>query len=130
MLNSYEASVVKAKNLFNRGRQQKLSEFAEGRYDLMTTRFSGGCICGAIRYECSAEATATGKCHCRDCQRATGSAFAAAFVVPRDAISITGDVKYFDLKGDNGSLVRRGFCPVCGARLFGKSAARPDFMTS
>lgn len=86
----------------------------------MPTNFTGGCMCGAIRYECSTEPIVTGNCHCRDCQRATGSAFAAAILVPRSAVTITGDVKYYDVKGDSGGIVSRGFCPNCGSRLFGK----------
>ncbi|WP_409878663.1 GFA family protein [Dendronalium sp. ChiSLP03b] len=57
----------------------------------MAERIRGGCMCGAIRYECSAEPIAMGNCHCRDCQRATGSAFAAALLVPSSAVTITGD---------------------------------------
>jgi hypothetical protein len=38
-------------------------------------------------------------------------------------VSITGEVKYYDVTGDSGSIVQRGFCPNCGARLFGKAAA-------
>ncbi len=86
----------------------------------MKTPFTGGCMCGAIRYECTAEPIATGLCHCRDCQRATGSAFAAGLVVPRSAVTITGEVKYYDVIGDSGGIVSRGFCPNCGSRLFAK----------
>ena len=91
----------------------------------MTTRFTGGCMCGAVRYECGTDPIAMGNCHCRDCQRATGSAFAAAVLVPVSAVKITGEVKYYEVIGDSGGIVRRGFCPNCGARLFGRSAASP-----
>lgn len=90
--------------------------------------FTGGCMCGAIRYECSAEPLAMGICHCRDCQRATGSAFAAALIVPRSAMTITGEVKYHGVTGDSGNLVSRGFCPRCGSRLFG-TPANPDVIS-
>lgn len=89
----------------------------------MATRFNGGCICGGVRYQCEAEPIAAGNCHCRDCQRATGSAYAAALLVPTGTVNITGEVKYYDVTGDSGSIVRRGFCPTCGARLFGNPAA-------
>ena len=93
----------------------------------MTTRFTGGCICGAIRYECVADPIAMGNCHCRDCQRATGSAFAAAILAPTSTVNMTGgEVKYYEVIGDSGAIVRRGFCPNCGARLFGNPAASPD----
>lgn len=86
----------------------------------MKVPFTGGCLCGNIRYECSAEPLYMGNCHCRDCQRATGSAFAAAMLVPRNAVTIVGEVKYHEVTGDSGSLVGRGFCPNCGSRLFSK----------
>ncbi len=82
----------------------------------------GGCMCGSIRYECSAEPIVTANCHCRDCQRATGSAFASGFLVRREAVTIVGNVKYYDATGDSGQIISRGFCPNCGSRLFGKRA--------
>ncbi|MBW4537165.1 MAG: GFA family protein [Pleurocapsa minor HA4230-MV1] len=93
----------------------------------MKLPFTGGCMCRAIRYECSAEPIMMGNCHCRDCQQATGTAFAAAMLVLRDAVTITGDVKYYDVTGDSGSIVSRGFCPNCGSRLFSKPPI-PEFM--
>lgn len=94
----------------------------------MATPFTGGCMCGAVRYECSAEPVMTANCHCRDCQRATGGAYASVFFVPRNAIKIIGEVKYYDVKGESGNTLSRGFCPTCGSRLFGKPAVMPDVM--
>ena len=51
----------------------------------MSTPFSGGCACGAIRYERTAEPAISLNCHCRDCQRASGSAFAPIRRVPTSA---------------------------------------------
>jgi hypothetical protein len=86
----------------------------------MNIPFTGGCMCGAMRYECTVAPLFMGNCHCRDCQRATGSAFAAGMLVPRDAVTIVGDVKYYDVIGDSGSVVGRGFCPNCGSRVLSK----------
>ena len=94
----------------------------------MATRFAGGCMCGAVRYESDADPIAMGNCHCRDCQRATGSAFAAAVLVPVNAVSISGEVKYYEVVGDSGAIVRRGFCPNCGARLLGKPTASSNLI--
>jgi hypothetical protein len=77
-------------------------------------------MCGTIRYACSAAPVFMVNCHCRDCQQATGTAFAAGLLVPRDAVKIAGDVKYYDVVGGSGSIVGRGFCPNCGAYLFSK----------
>jgi hypothetical protein len=62
-------------------------------------------------------------CHCRDCQQATGTAYAAGVLVPRDSVTITGAVNYYDVVGDSGKAISRGFCPNCGSRLFGKRAS-------
>ena len=94
----------------------------------MSSSLTGGCQCGAVRYECTAEPLFTGNCHCRDCQRSTGSAYVPALAVPARALKITGDVKYYDSRADSGHTFSRGFCPNCGGRLFGKTSAMPRFM--
>lgn len=92
----------------------------------MAAKISGGCICGAVRYECAADPVMTANCHCRDCQKAGGGAFAPALAVPAQALKISGEVKYYDTKSDSGHNVSRGFCPNCGARLFGKPSRMPE----
>ena len=57
---------------------------------------AGGCMCGAVRYELNAAPIFMGNCHCRDCQRANGAAYNPAIGVPRSAMKITGDVKYYE----------------------------------
>jgi hypothetical protein len=94
----------------------------------MATSTKGGCMCGAVRYECTAEPIFMGNCHCRDCQQASGSAYAAAIGVPQSAVKITGNVKYYESKADSGQLAKRGFCANCGARLFALPPFAPDLM--
>jgi len=82
----------------------------------MPTPFSGGCACGAIRYECSAAPLLPMNCHCRDCQRASGSAYAALLHVPVAAFTLTqGTLKYHRRTGESGNTLDRGFCPECGS---------------
>ena len=94
----------------------------------MAKSFQGGCSCGAVRYECSADPVFTANCHCRDCQRASGGGFVSVLGVPSAALAISGNVKYFDVKGDSGNPVSRGFCPDCGSRLFARSQAAPTLI--
>jgi hypothetical protein len=82
----------------------------------MPTNFTGGCLCGAIRYECSADPVFAGNCHCRDCQKASGSPFASGMGVPATAVKITGNVKYHDSQADSGRTFTRA--------AFARSAAR------
>jgi hypothetical protein len=91
----------------------------------MSNSLTGGCQFGQVRYECSADPVFTGNCHCRDCHQATGGAYVPALVVPAHALKITGEVKYYDSRADSGNTFSRGFCPNCGARLFGKSSGMP-----
>ena len=76
----------------------------------MGDQLTGGCLCGAVRYECSAKPLLAGNCHCRDCQRSSGSAFVAVMVVPASSLRIDGPVKYYDSKADSGNNFTRGFC--------------------
>ena len=93
----------------------------------MTPEFTGGCMCGAVRYECADDPIAMGNCHCRDCQRATGSAFAAAVLVPVSAVRISGEVKY----SKSPAIAVRLFI-AASARIVapGCSANRPRRQTS
>ena len=95
----------------------------------MPVPFSGGCACGAIRYECTAEPVYMGNCHCRECQWVSGGAHTSSLLVPADAVTITGEVKYHERTGDSGNTVRKGFCPTCGSPLFTRPAILVDKMT-
>src|SRR5215471_2495374 len=92
----------------------------------MPTPFSGGCACGAIRYECAAEPLFALNCHCRDCQRASGSAFCPVLYVPRTALTISGQSRYYAVRAASGNSVCRGFCPHCGSPVFIQAALVPD----
>ena len=86
----------------------------------MKTPFTGGCVCGAVRYECTAEPIAMFKCHCRDCQRVSGGAYAPVLLVPADAFTLTsGSVRYHVTDSLRGGRHKRGYCADCGSRLVG-----------
>ena len=89
---------------------------------------TGGCQCGGLRYQCSAEPLFTGNCHCRECQKATGGAYTPALAVPVNAVKITGAAKYYESPADSGNTFSRGFCPTCGGRVFGRSSGYPQFI--
>jgi len=91
------------------------------------TRFSGGCACGAIRYECSAPPLAMVNCHCRDCQRAGGSGYSPTIVVSSKAFRlVSGESKYYSTTAESGGTARRAFCSECGAPLYASTSRRPD----
>lgn len=85
----------------------------------MSDSISGGCLCGAIRFEASAEATFQLLCHCTDCQTVSGAAAYAAYVVPLDSLRVTqGEPSHFEVTADSGRINSRHFCPTCGTRVW------------
>jgi hypothetical protein len=95
----------------------------------MASLRTGGCLCGAIRYECSAEPEFSLQCHCRDCQRQSGSAYVAAVRVPAAEFHITkGAPRRYIAKAESGNDIARVFCPDCGSPLYVQVASRPDLV--
>ena len=89
----------------------------------MNDRFAGRCQCGAVSYHCTAEPIGTLNCHCRDCQRATGSTHSAAFIVPQDSFQCSGELRFSQTVPARGGMARRYFCVVCGSPMYGQSEA-------
>ena len=67
-------------------------------------------------------------CHCKDCQRATGSGKATVIMFPLNAVKIEGEYKTYASLGLEGSHVNRGFCPNCGSQMFTFVDELPDQM--
>ena len=86
---------------------------------------TGGCLCGQIRYTVSGDPAFTGLCHCRNCQRYTGTAFEAVVAYPSASVSVQGGLKTYNDKGDSGKAVYRRFCPNCGSGVIADAEALP-----
>jgi hypothetical protein len=97
----------------------------------MTTRntpFSGGCACGAIRYESTAEPAMMLHCHCGDCQRSSGGPFSSFLLVATEAFRLLqGSVRFHDSPSEAGGKTHRGFCPDCGSPILAKFDSAPQF---
>ncbi|MBV8492542.1 MAG: GFA family protein [Alphaproteobacteria bacterium] len=85
----------------------------------------GGCLCGKVRYSANAEPMFTGACHCKTCQKESGSAFNIVVAVPQSALSIQGSPKTYARSGDSGQQVVHRFCPDCGSTITSEPAAMP-----
>jgi hypothetical protein len=79
----------------------------------------GGCLCGAVRYRVSAAPVRTSACHCRNCQRRTGSAFGiGAYFKEGDVQFLQGELKTYEYRSDEtGRWLRTQFCARCGTTL-------------
>lgn len=95
----------------------------------MNATITGGCACGAVRYEITAPPLMAGHCQCRDCQRMTGAGHASMMGVPEAAYRQTGTLRHFNAKADSGAMVARGFCPECGSFVIGRSTGMPGMVT-
>ena len=75
---------------------------------------TGSCLCGVVTYEFNQlEALSAHHCHCRDCQKITGSGKATILLVPSKSLTVSGDLKFYTVEGSAGSHVPRGFFSVC-----------------
>ena len=89
-------------------------------------RISGGCLCGAVRYEGNAEPLGAGVCHCTDCQHISGSAFSVNVLVPRSSVTFKGDaLASYTHKGGSGKSLSRKFCRNCGSSLASEPESLP-----
>jgi len=88
--------------------------------------FTGGCLCGKIRYSSTADPVMTALCDCTNCQKQAGTAFSVVVAVPRAALKVSGALKDFADKGDSGLPVHRNFCPECGSPVTTLVDAMPD----
>src|ERR1700730_13406810 len=80
---------------------------------------SGGCQCSSVRYEITGPPTTVYACHCTECQRQSGSAFAMAAVIPKENFRITkGAPERFARKTSPTKTMECWFCPACGTRLY------------
>ena len=96
----------------------------------MSESYTGGCACGAIRYEIPAEPMVSNDCQCRDCQHTSGTGHGSYLTFPRRAgVKLTGKATHWDVAGDSGNVKTRGFCPACGSPVYLTFAAAPELFT-
>lgn len=92
------------------------------------TEFTGGCLCGAVRYTCTAEPMMAGHCHCDDCRRSSGSGHSSHMLIPEASVTLSGPTTAYDRAADSGNMVSRHFCPTCGSAVFSTNASMPGMM--
>ena len=95
----------------------------------MSEVYTGGCACGAIRFEIADEPLFQNHCQCLDCQHKSGTGHGSYLTFPRQGVKQTGDAKLWDMVGDSGNVKTRAFCPTCGSPVYMTFAAMPDVFT-
>jgi hypothetical protein len=89
---------------------------------------TGGCLCGAVRYESRAEPITARMCWCRFCQyiAAGNAAVSACFLTAR--MKISGETRDYESVADSGNTMHRRFCPTCGVHVFSAAEVRPHLI--
>lgn len=91
---------------------------------------TGGCACGALRYELSAPPLMIYNCHCSNCQKITGSAFTISATIFESALRFTnGAPKRTLWRADSGNERYGLFCGDCGSRICNGQAAAPGVLS-
>lgn len=76
---------------------------------------TGGCLCGAVRYQIAGPLPPPSACHCAQCRRQHG-ALGVYTLAPEDRYTIEGGENL--VWYDSSPTIRRGFCRLCGSKLF------------
>jgi hypothetical protein len=91
--------------------------------------YTGGCLCGALRYEADGEPLFAGHCYCEDCRKASGSGFIPFMGFASNAVKFSGEARKFTSKAANGNDAARNFCPICGGLVFGGEVGKAATFT-
>jgi hypothetical protein len=84
----------------------------------MTEPYTGGCACGAVRYEVSGEPIMMNDCQCRNCQRESGTGRSSHLTFVGAPVQVTGEPSLRTTTGEGGTRKSRAFCPTCGAPVY------------
>ena len=75
-------------------------------------KFTGGCLCGKVKFVAMGQPLRVGICHCLACRKHHGAVFYAAAIFSQNAVAISGET---------GAYQGRHFCPRCGSSVFARS---------
>jgi hypothetical protein len=92
----------------------------------MTQSYTGGCACGAIRYQVDGEPAVMVDCQCRQCQRDSGTGHGSHLTFVGAAVAITGEASFWETIGEGGTRKQRAFCPTCGNPVYLTFPDAPD----
>jgi len=93
------------------------------------THFTGGCLCGALRYEATAAPQHAGHCYCADCRKASGSGFIPFMSFAAEALRFSGETRQFRSPSLRGGVAVRNSCAHCGGLVFGGEVGATDTHT-
>lgn len=91
--------------------------------------YTGGCLCGAVRYEISGTPVVVARCHCEECQKVSGTGHTVGAMFAEEGVQLTGELGEFQYRSDAGNTVTKSFCPRCGSPILGRNTGMKGFVT-
>lgn len=91
----------------------------------MATTYSGGCLCGQVRYVATGEPVNVRVCHCGLCRKASGGMAYARAVFRKAALDRRGET----VAHASSARLLRHHCPTCHALVYGEPLDRPDYLS-
>lgn len=95
----------------------------------MPGNYTGGCMCGAVRYDVPGEPLFANHCQCLDCQRRSGTGHGSYLTFPAEGVSRTGEAAGWAIVADDGNVKTHHFCADRGSPVFLTSSQKPEFFT-
>jgi len=89
---------------------------------------TGGCMCGAVKFEVNAPLLGAARCYCKRCQRRTGTAFSQTGLTQPGSFRITDGEEHVRMYEPGGDGWNKGFCAQCGSHLLTRNAENPDLL--
>lgn len=87
---------------------------------------TASCACGQLSVAAKGEPLRISVCHCRQCQRRTGSPFGQQARFPKDRVEVHGEGRRFERTADSGNRITFYFCPDCGSTVYYEMEVAPD----
>jgi hypothetical protein len=94
----------------------------------MIEDLTGRCACGAVSYRTKGHLDRGYACHCTDCQKRTGSAFATLLPVAASGLAVVGEPGTVTQQERGGVIASLHYCPACMTRLFTRNPSWPDLV--
>jgi hypothetical protein len=89
---------------------------------------TASCSCGQLTVTCEGDPIRVSMCHCLECQKRTGTAFALTSRWPADRVTIEGRASEYQRTGDEGSTATFRFCATCGAGVYFTNDSMPNMI--
>ncbi|MBD3728956.1 MAG: GFA family protein [Sphingomonadales bacterium] len=96
--------------------------------DPASTNRTASCQCGRLTATCTGDPVRVSVCHCLDCQKRSGSAFAAQARWPVERVVMAGETRTWSRTGDDGGTATFHFCPTCGSGVYYTTDGQPELV--